>query len=57
MADLQSVTEPQNSSGKRTYSGSVDTKMDTSDPGLIKIIQAWPNLPEAIRRAMLALVG
>jgi hypothetical protein len=27
-----------------------------ADPGLARIAEAWPELPEAIRRAMLALV-
>jgi len=26
-----------------------------SDPALARIVEAWPNLPEPIRRAMLAL--
>jgi hypothetical protein len=28
-----------------------------SDPGLARIVAAWPTLPEAIRRAILALVN
>jgi hypothetical protein len=27
------------------------------DPELARVIAAWPDLPEAIRRAVLALVG
>jgi hypothetical protein len=27
------------------------------DPDLAQIVEAWPDLPETIRRAMLALVG
>ena len=27
------------------------------DPDLVKIVAAWPDLPSAIRRAMLALLG
>jgi len=27
------------------------------DPDLARILEAWPNLPEPIRRAMLALVN
>jgi hypothetical protein len=30
---------------------------DSLDPALARIVNAWPDLPEAIRRAMLALVG
>jgi hypothetical protein len=26
------------------------------DPGLVRILDAWPRLPEPIRRAILALV-
>jgi hypothetical protein len=29
----------------------------SSDPDLARVIDAWPVLPEAIRRAVLALVG
>jgi hypothetical protein len=28
-----------------------------TDPDLARIVAAWPTLPEAIRRAMLALLG
>jgi hypothetical protein len=28
-----------------------------TDPELARIVAAWPDLPDAIRRAMLALVG
>jgi hypothetical protein len=27
------------------------------DPDLARVVEAWPDLPEAIRRAVLALVG
>jgi hypothetical protein len=27
------------------------------DPDLARIVEAWPGLPEAIRRAVLALIG
>jgi hypothetical protein len=35
----------------------VVTEFDTTDPNLVKVITAWPSLPEPIRRAMLALIG
>jgi hypothetical protein len=35
----------------------VDTGFDTTDPNLVKVIDAWPTLPDPIRRAMLALIG
>jgi hypothetical protein len=35
----------------------VDTGFDTTDPNLVKVIDAWPTLPHPIRRAMLALIG
>jgi hypothetical protein len=35
-------------------SGAVSAELP---PDLAKIVAAWPNLPEPIRRAMLALVG
>lgn len=28
-----------------------------ADPDLARLVEAWPNLPEPIRRAVLALVG
>ncbi len=27
------------------------------DPDLARVVSAWPDLPDAIRRAMLALIG
>jgi hypothetical protein len=37
--------------------GSAQQKAQQFDPELAKIIAAWPSLPAAIRRAMLALIG
>lgn len=31
-------------------------KLAGTDPGLARVIQAWTNLPQAIREAILALV-
>jgi hypothetical protein len=28
-----------------------------SDPDLARVVEAWPDLPEALRRAVLALIG
>jgi hypothetical protein len=39
------------------FDESVVTEFDTTDPNLVKIMEAWPTLPEPIRRAMLALIG
>jgi len=33
-----------------------DTKNDTTDPGLIAVVDAWPALPEALRSGILAMV-
>jgi hypothetical protein len=38
-------------------SGALATESRPIDPGLVRIVEAWPNLPEAIRKAMLALAG
>jgi len=32
-------------------------KVYSADPDLARVVAAWPALPEAIRRAVLALVG
>lgn len=41
----------------RTDTGTVDAKNGTSDPDLAKIIAAWPELPDAVRSAILAVVA
>ena len=33
---------------------SADTEFDTTDPDLVKVMNAWPTLPEPIRRATIA---
>jgi hypothetical protein len=35
----------------------VATEFKTTEPTLVKIIQAWSTLPEPIRRGMLAFIG
>lgn len=37
--------------------GSAQQKAQQIDPNLAQIVAAWPKLPDAIRRAMLALIG
>ena len=31
--------------------------LNPADPDLARVVEAWPSLPEAIRRAVLALIG
>ncbi len=45
--------QPAQNAENATDFDSVDTEFDTR---LSAIFEAWPNLPESIRRAMLALV-
>jgi hypothetical protein len=54
---LETYPVSEDSSGKQGLGTPVDTEFDTSDPNLVKVIEAWPSLPEPIRRAMLALIG
>lgn len=44
---------------KTQVSAAVGTKFDTTakDPELARVVAAWPGLPEATRRAMVALIG
>jgi hypothetical protein len=49
--------DSENTTAIPVFDESVDTEIDTTDPDLVKIMRAWPNLPEPIRRAMLALIG
>jgi hypothetical protein len=48
--------DSQNTTGNPEFGESVVTEFDTTDPNLVKLITAWPTLPEPIRRAMLALI-
>jgi hypothetical protein len=34
-----------------------EKQMQNADPDLARIVAAWPTLADAIRRAMLALIG
>jgi hypothetical protein len=55
--------EPTRNSSKNTIlsaedgakSGALEADFRPLDPALAQIVDAWPNLPEAIRKAMLAL--
>jgi hypothetical protein len=38
-------------------SGALADRFTCQDPDLQRLIDAWPTLPEPIRRAMLALIG
>jgi hypothetical protein len=38
-------------------SGSAAVEIRPIDPDLARVVTAWPELPEAIRRAVLALVN
>jgi hypothetical protein len=40
----------------RTESGTVESENTPLDPDLAKIVAAWPQLPEAVRSALLAIV-
>ena len=40
-----------------TKSGTVDADSLLSDPDLAAVVNAWPDLPESIRREILGLVG
>jgi len=62
IADLQSAGQSaqppsgQTTSGKRARRGDrAPTKPNETDPDLARIFDAWPALPEPVRRAMLAL--
>ena len=41
---------------QRTESGTVDGEKAHIGPDLAKVIEAWPQLPDAIRSAILTLV-
>jgi hypothetical protein len=54
---LETCPLSENSSGKQVSAKPFDTRFDTTDPNLVKVIEAWPTLSEPIRRAMLALIA
>jgi hypothetical protein len=55
---IMSPAGAQEKAGKTRDSEPVDTKVDTTslDCDLARVVAAWPELPAAIRRAMLALI-
>ena len=54
---LEACSVSEKPSGNPAFGEPADTEIDTTDPNLVKVIDAWPMLPEPIRRAMLALTG
>jgi hypothetical protein len=46
----------QGATGGGAKSGADSTAPSPADPDLACLIEAWPTLPEPIRRAMLALI-
>ena len=54
---LETYPLSEDSSEKQGADTPVDTGFDPTDSDLGKVIEAWPKLPEAIRRALLALIG
>ena len=61
--DLQTVRVPvvdelsQETPGKQGVPEKALQKALQIDPALAQIVAAWPTLPDAIKRAMLALIG
>jgi hypothetical protein len=51
-----SPENPNNPTPCGAKSGALTTETVTMDPTLAKLINAWPNLPEAIRAAIVAIV-
>jgi hypothetical protein len=54
---LKTYPLSENLSEKQGSGTPVDTGFDPADSDLGRVIEAWPMLPEPIRRAMLALIG
>jgi hypothetical protein len=48
---------PANTYGNRAEGAAPGVAQNASDPNLALVVEAWPDLPEAIRRAVLALVS
>ena len=63
-ADGEGFEEAQDSSNETTIadqsaskSASISSESTAIDPDLIRVIAAWSSLPDALRKAILAIVG
>ncbi len=56
MADLQSAEKTQISGKKQGFSSQLSAQL-SHDPNSASVITAWPSLPDAIRRAIMGLIG
>ena len=57
MADADRNLNPGNTSGDAVSDVALGVAQNVSDPDLARVVDAWPALPDAIRRAVLALIG
>ncbi|MBX7104514.1 MAG: hypothetical protein K1X57_10570 [Gemmataceae bacterium] len=57
MKPLDTISKPDTVNDLPRIASTIDPEIDSPDPDLARILEAWPTLPEPIRRAMLALVG
>jgi hypothetical protein len=58
--DVATKTTPRNdgpAAAGGAKSGALADRFTFRDPDLQRLIDAWPTLPESIRRAILALIG
>jgi hypothetical protein len=55
--DLSQQRVTSSGSGRCTNGCTSEGNAAKGDPDLAQIVAVWPDLPEAIRRAVLALVG
>lgn len=53
---LEGFEHSQDSSGKPGVRPGGNAKSDAFPPDLARVVNAWPELPEAVRAAVLALV-
>ena len=57
--ESERISKPVNTSGEtepRRLCASTTKVQSAVDPDLARVVEAWPELPEVIRRAVLALV-
>jgi hypothetical protein len=60
MRDVEAVRKPAGGSELRDQKGSSYTALTqkpVSDSDLVRIVEAWPRLPDAIRQAVLKLIS